>query len=238
MNKLTMVAAAAALTVGAMAQSGLPTRNQQELAPTCAGCAGEARIIGADGLPTQWNFTYRVLAIDQVSARHRFTLDYRVTPNFYVGIERAGSDDQPDPWPAIGDDFTGYFRESDGDSPILPRASWFITPEGENTPSLTLGFTSDRLSTPRGQALFITAGKSFLDGKIQPFVSTKYNTPDGRVVFPFGANWRPVDELMIQAINDGDYTHVLFTNLNGTNVTPSLVWARTQYWGAQVAVGF
>ena len=208
-----------------------------QMAPTCAGCAGEARLLGPDGVPTEWTFAYRYVGIDDVKSRHRWTLDYMLTDNLSIGIERAGSDSRVGPTTSIDDGLFDWLRDSDGDATILPRATWFVTPDRENHPSLTVGFASDRLSTPRGQAFFATVGKSIPESPFTPFVSVKTNTFEGRTVFPFGVNYYMNDGWAIQAINDGDYSHVLLTKML-TSASVSLLYARTQYWGFSVAVGF
>ncbi|MCU0316642.1 MAG: hypothetical protein MUC92_08620 [Fimbriimonadaceae bacterium] len=207
------------------------------LAPTCAGCAGEAKVLGANGLPTQWTFSARFIASDDVAVRSRFTLDYRLAPNLTVGIERSGSDSQIMPTPAFGNDPIEYLRKSDGDAPLLPRLSWFITPETHATPSVVVGFTSDRLSTPRGQAFFTTFSKSLPDVPFTPFASVKYNNFDNSVKFPFGVNWRVDRDYALQLVNDGDNTHWLVTRL-GSPVTVSLLFVRSREWGISFNVGF
>jgi len=209
---------------------------KKAMMPTCAGCAGEARLL-TNGKIGGWTFNYRFIAIDEVAARHRFSLDYAVTSNFSVGIERSGSDPQTDPVPRFGRDPWGYLRESDGDSPVLPRFTWFITPETATTPSVVFGAASDRLSTPRGQAFFLTFAKSFEGSPFTPFVSIKTNTFDGKTVFPFGVNWNFAPSWTLQGINDGDYTHFLVTKMFD-RAAVSLILARSKWFGFSVAVGF
>ncbi len=204
--------------------------------PTCAGCAGDARVLGANGLPTQWNVSYRYVNINsEVAARHRFTLDYAVNPRLSIGLERAGADNSTDPVNNAG--VFNYLKNSDGDTPVMPRASWFITPEGPTHPSLVVGFTSDRLSTPRGQAFFLTAAKSIPGSMFTPFVSVKTNSNGGRTVFPFGVNTRLSPDWTVQTINDGDYTHFLLTRVHNAGAY-SLILARSKYIGFGVSYGF
>lgn len=207
------------------------------MAPTCAGCAGEARLLSNGELGSRWTFGYRYVAIDDAKARHRMTLDYAVTPRFSIGIERAGGDDQPDPVPAFEDGPLDYLRFSDGDAPIMPRFSWFVTPEGSSAPSVVVGTAADRLSTPRGQAFFATFAKTLGDGSFTPFVSVKWNTFDNKVVYPFGANVRVADNLVLQAMNDGDYSHFLLTKMQD-RAAYSLMLARGKHFGFAVSVGF
>ena len=227
-----------AATVSAHVRSVTPGKGDSGrlLMPTCAGCAGEARLMGADGLPTQWNIAYRYININSdPAARHRFTIDYALTPRLSVGLERSGSDPTSSTGP--GDGVWNYFRRSDGDTLVLPRASWFITPEGPTHPSLVLGFTADRLSTPKGQAFFLTASKAIPKSMFTPFVSIKTNTLDGKTVFPFGVNARLTPEWTLQVINDGDYTHFLGSRIFDWG-TGSVILARGKYLGFGLSFGF
>ncbi len=196
--------------------SGAPTeaKPKRALAPTCAGCAGEARLLADGQLASQWTASYRFINIDDDAARSRFTLDYRVSPRVSLGIEANG----------------------DGEG-ILPRGTWFITPEGERHPSLVLGFTADRLSTPKGHALFLTASKSIPNSPILPFLSVKLNMDDGATYFPFGANWMINDRHTLQVINDGSYTHMLLTHI-GDQANFSLIFARMKHLGFSVNYAF
>lgn len=145
-----------------------------------------------------------------------------------IGLERAGGDDQVDPAKSVA--------TSDGDAPIMPRASWFVTPEAGPWPSVVLGLGSDRLSIPRGQALFATFSKPIPGTGLTPFVSLKYGTFDERLAFPFGANLQ-VGPGVVQALYDGNHTHLLWTQPIG-DLQASLVYARTRAWGLQVSYGF
>jgi hypothetical protein len=120
---------------------------------------------------------------------------------------------------------------------VLPRATWFITPATARTPSVVLGVTSDRLSTPEGQAYFLTFAKSVGDGTITPFVSTKYSSADRMIAFPFGASFRLGQDVTVQVLNDSNYTHLLASRPVGqANVT--LMLARMRHLGIGVSFGF
>jgi YHS domain-containing protein len=210
---------------------------EARIMPTCAGCAGEARLLSADGtLANRWTLSYRyVNERNWVAARHRVSLDYALSPRLAVGIERAGSDNASHKARTNG--LLNTLRFSDGDTALMPRASWFITGDGRNHPSLVLGMASDRLSTPHGQAFFLTAAKSIPNSPLTPFISVKNNTWNGRTVFPFGANLRLAPGYTFQAIHDGDHTHLLLTKL-GKNSTYSLLLAQSKYVGFAWSVGF
>ncbi|MFZ4506873.1 MAG: hypothetical protein ACOYON_04160 [Fimbriimonas sp.] len=209
---------------------------RRAMMPTCAGCAGEARLVGADGFATKWTVGYRFVNFgNDIAARHRFTVDYSLTPRLSVGLERAGSDSNTGLVQHNG--LFNELRDSDGDSTVLPRATWFISPEGPSHPSAVVGFASDRLSTPRGQAFFFTIAKKIPSLPLTPFASVKTNSYDHRTVFPFGGNVVLAPKWTFQAIHDGDYTHLLLTNL-GEKGNYSLILARAKYIGFAVSFGF
>lgn len=165
------------------------------------------------------------------------TLDYAVSPRLTVGIERSGSDSSTAPVPNFSDAPFDWLRFSDGDALIIPRFSWFISPEKAHHPSLLLGMASDRLSTPQGQAFFLTAGKSIPNTPASVFISIKTNTTEGKTVYPFGANFQLGNSFVLQAINDSDYTHILLTKLTPM-ASYSILWARTKHLGFQIGVAF
>lgn len=230
-------AASVAEKVRPVAATAEKAHPQLTLAPTCAGCAGEARLLSNGGFAGKFTAAYRFVAIDDVAARHRFTLDYAVTPRLTVGIERSGGDASLAPVPRFQDNPGDFLRFSDGDALVMPRFSWFVSPEKENCPSFLVGMASDRLSTPRGQAFFATASKHIAGTPVTPFLSIKTNTFDGRTVMPFGVNYALPDNFVLQAVNDGDYTHFLFTKMLD-RASVSLLLARSRYFGFSVAVGF
>jgi YHS domain-containing protein len=214
-----------------------PAKQSHAMAPTCAGCAGEARLMTGDGLAAKWMVGYRYVGTPEVAPRHRFTLDYALTPRVTVGIERSGSDAGMHPVISASEDFFDWLRTSDGDAFLMPRATWFATPQGRNHPSVVFGMASDRLSTPHGQAFFVTFAKSIPSSTVTPFVSVKTNSYDGKTVAPFGVNFGFGNDHVLQVINDGDYTHWLFTRMFDKTAV-SLLYAKTQYWGFSVSMGF
>lgn len=103
-------------------------------------------------------------------------------------------------------------------------------------PSITLGFSADRLSVPDGYAVFLTSSMAIPGTDISPFVSLKYGTADQRLAFPFGANLG-MGPLSLQALYDGNYTHLLLSKPMG-NVTVSFVLGRMKHPGLAIQVGF
>ncbi|HRF59889.1 MAG TPA: hypothetical protein PLH94_08255 [Fimbriimonadaceae bacterium] len=133
--------------------------------------------------------------------------------------------------------FTVGLEWNPGKEEVLPRATWFVTPAKGELPSFVLGFTSDRLATPEGQAVFGTVSRSFFDGAVTPFVSLKYATANGTFAVPFGANFRLAEHWTLQGMNDGRHTHFLVTRLQD-GVSYSFVLARSRYPGMSVSFGF
>jgi hypothetical protein len=72
---------------------------------------------------------------------------------------------------------------------------------------------------------------------LTPFVSVKTNSYEGKTVYPFGVNWAARNDLTLQAVNDGDYSHFLLTQVNGQTAY-SLLLARGKYLGFSVSYGF
>jgi hypothetical protein len=224
----------AALAFGQAAPGPEDLPPPPNLAPTCAGCAGAAQALKDGGLAYDWYFSTRWINTRDAASRFRWTLDKRITPRFSLGIERAGTDSHNAPWrPGLW----GYLQDSDGDAVLMPRATWFATPETKNTPSVVFGVGSDRLSIPHGQAYFATFSKSIPGTKLAPFVSLKLGSHDGSVAFPFGLNWSVAPEWTLQAINDGNYTHLL-VSWQKDKVGVSLMSARSRNFGVQVNLAF
>jgi hypothetical protein len=154
-----------------------------------------------------------VLQIGDEVARTRTTLDYRLRPDLTVGLEFNGQN-----------------------SEVQPRATWFAVPGRRGQPSVTLGLASDRLSTPRGQALFLTSSLPIGATGVLPFVSLKWSSDSRRVMFPFGVNLS-MDRWTLQTINDGNYTHFLFSRGEDWGAV-SLVLARAKHPGLSISFGF
>lgn len=237
---MKILCATFALSAVALAGIGRAQTNPEDLppppnlAPTCAGCAGAAQALRNGELAYDWYFSMRYINSREAASRWRWTLDRRITPRFSFGIERAGGDSHNAPWrPGLD----GYLRDSDGDALIMPRFTWFATPETKLGPSVVLGAGSDRLSIPHGQAYFATFSKRIPGTPLSPFVSLKLGTHDGRLAFPFGVNWAVAPEWTFQAINDGEYTHLLLS-WQRDKVGVSLLSARSRNLGVQVNLAF
>lgn len=77
-----------------------------------------------------------------------------------------------------------------------------------------------------------------LDGAPLTLISSlKWSTDKSRLAFPFGANLRFGDRHVLQAVNDGEYTHLLFTRLED-EFSASLMLARTKYLGVHLTFQF
>lgn len=163
---------------------------------------------------TEWSISIRGIDSRDPETHWRTTLDYRITPKLAGGIE-----------------FNPHTRE------VQPRATWFVTPQTANLPSVVIGASADRLSTPEGHAVFLTLAKSFADSPITPFLSAKYSTSSRQFAYPFGANARLGKDITLQSLYDGNYTHLLLTKSFGMS-SASLIFARTRHWGFQFSIGF
>lgn len=152
------------------------------------------------------------MQIGEPEARVRTTLDYRLRPNLSAGLE-----------------FNGHDRE------VQPRATWFATPARRGLPSATFGFSSDRLTTPRGQTYFATFAMPLALGAVTPFGSLKWSSDRERLSFPFGLNLRAGD-WTLQALHDGDYTHLLLTRSYDRGAV-SLMLARAKFPGLSYSFG-
>ena len=186
--------------------------DKKTLMPTCAGCAAEARPMQDGHVATQWNLNVRYIPGVEKNARFRATADFRITPRFTIGVETSSAPE------------------------TLPRATWFVTPESNDVPSVVLGVTADRLSTPKGEAIFLTLAKAIPGASVTPFVSAKYSTDEKRTYIPFGANFT-FDKILLQALYDGRKTHLIATHSFG-NVNANVIYARLQYLGFGLSVGF
>jgi hypothetical protein len=162
----------------------------------------------------RWTFNSRFIAIEDPDAAQRFTLDYRLNPQLSVGLEHTPSRQE-----------------------FLPRASWFVVGQRGSVPSLVVGFASDRLTTPRGSAVFLTATRTEANSPIVPFVSVKYATEKDRFYFPAGFNVSLDEGWVFQTLYDGSHTHFVLTRTAG-GATLSALLARHRYPGLQVGFGF
>lgn len=156
----------------------------------------------------------RWLASGPEDARRRWTLDKSLNPRLTVGLEYTPSQNE-----------------------VLPRATWFATPAKGSLPSVALGWTSDRLSTPKGQAVFMTFSQHIPESPVTLISSLKWSTDKSRLAFPFGANLKLGDQAVLQAIHDGDYTHLLLTRIE-RGWSASFVLARTRYPGMHFSYQF
>jgi hypothetical protein len=124
-----------------------------------------------------------------------------------------------------------------GRDEVMPRGSWFLLRQQGSWPSLVLGFASDRLTTPRGSAVFFTATRTESNSPIVPFVSVKYSTDNDRFYFPAGFNTLLAKDWVFQTLYDGSHTHLILTH-SFDGKTASVMLARHKYPGIQFGFGF
>ena len=103
-------------------------------------------------------------------------------------------------------------------------------------PSVVLGTSADRLSTAKGNAVFLTFTKA-IRPEIFLFAGAKYGTHDRRFYFPFGVNIIPAPGWTFQTLYDGGHTHFLLSKSFG-NTMASFVMARHRWPGIQIGIGF
>lgn len=100
-----------------------------------------------------------------------------------------------------------------------------------------MGWTSDRLSTPTGQAAFATFAYKPEQVPLTFIGSLKWSTAEERLAFPFGVNWTMGRGLVLQTIYDGNYTHfILGTTLRDQHI--GIVLARSKSLGISYGINF
>ena len=187
---------------------------KEQLGATCAGCAGEARMLRDGGLYYDWRFSTRIFGKGERDWKTRYTFDRTISPSLSIGIEHNPSRNE-----------------------FMPRFTWFVSPAKGELPSVTIGMTADRLSTPKGTAIFSTYSKSGFDNRLTYFASTKWDTGNNRMYFPFGGNINFSGGITLQGIYDGNYTHWL-ASFAKDQQTVSLVLARGRYLGLHSSIQF
>lgn len=192
----------------------LPQRAGRSCPPTRGECAGEVRSHREGAIETVWSLNVRYLSIGPRHAHQRMTRVYRVTPRVVAGVG----------WIVL----TGE---------VQPRGAWFITPERVEFPSVVLGAAADRLSTPEGHTAFLTSAKRRSDMGISTFPSIENSAIGHMIGFPFGGNFESGDSLVLQQVNDTDYTHAILSQMQG-DTTVSLHPTQMKHPGIQLNYRF
>jgi hypothetical protein len=139
----------------------------------------------------------------------------RVVPRLQVGIE-----------------FNAAVEE------VGPLATLFVLTEGERSPAVFLGTSSDRIGSPEGtQAFYLTVAKYLPALHASPYVSLNYSEWDQGLNFPFGASIELGRGFALLPMYDGQRTHLLGTYAR-ERFSISLIWAWLEDAGAAVSFGF
>jgi len=150
-------------------------------------------VSGAEETGSQkWTFSTRVIAGDIIDrARWRTVVLYQAFPRVTLGVE----------YNPLADD-------------VNPLVNLLVFPEGDYTPAVMMGTSSDRIGTESGTAFFATASKD-LEGltclPIAPYVGASYGTFDDELVPIGGLNIRIGEHLRASAIFDGKKVHPMLS---------------------------
>jgi hypothetical protein len=157
----------------------------------------------------------RYVDTDVDRARWRFTVQYRLTPRFQAGIEF-----------------------NPGESEVGPLANWVLLPETAQYPMISLGTSSDRIGTQKGErAYYATFAKSFPNIGLAPYVSINYSASDEAFNFPFGANYQFDDWFGLMGMYDGHKSHLIL-NYRHQNMNVGLMWIWLKRPGISFSIGF
>lgn len=167
----------------------------------------------------KWNFAVRwIPEIPVDRAKLRVTGTYAIAPGAFVGLE---------------------YNPLDDDLGLL--ANWRIIDEGETTPMLMIGTSSDRIGTPSGRAYYATLSKGlgvWTGLPIAPYVGASYGEFDEEVVGIGGLGIRWKSDIMSTHSWDGHNLHHMIDYLvtDGYRVGFVLAQQGSHYYGG-VSVG-
>lgn len=157
--------------------------------------------------------------MDTTVARPRWRINVarRVGPRLSVGVECN---------PAAGE--------------FTPTANWIVRTESASSPLITVGTSSDRIFTPRGnQAYYATFAKSVPGTPFAPYASLNYSGFDRGINVPFGVNIALHPQWDLLPMNDGRRSHLLLTHKQGAfNVSLLAVDLRRPKFGVSLGWGF
>lgn len=147
--------------------------------------------------------------------RYRFTGTYRFTPRLQAGLE----------WNPAAEE-VGFI------------GNYILAVEGENTPMINVGTSSDRIGTPKGpKAYYVTFAKGFPEQKLSAYMSVNYSEFDKGINFPFGASYGIAPGWTTMFMNDGRKSHLLLTR-SQESYSVSLMWIWFRHPGISVSWGF
>lgn len=142
---------------------------------------------------------------------------YALTPRFRFGVE----------WNPLVEE-------------VAPLANLHLVEEGSTAPAVILGLSSDRIGTPSGTSVFLTASrdlKSSLGVPLAPYVGLAYGSYEDRTRPIAGANVTFGGGFNALLIMDGVHLHQVLSLDRGRH-TFSLVMIRSKKPGISYNVTF
>lgn len=147
---------------------------------------------GAEGSDkNRFAFSARFIPGGVRRAQVRTTLTYRLTSRFQAGIE---------------------VNPRSTEEVANPLVNWLAVPEGERTPAVIVGTSSDRIGTPGGQSVYATASKNLRRETklpIAPYFGVAYGTYQDRLRYIGGLSIGFTEQFGSLVIFDGVHVHPL-----------------------------
>ena len=175
---------------------------------------------GAEGSnENPFAFSARVIPGGVRRAQVRNTLTYRLTPRLQAGVE---------------------FNPRSTEEWANPLVNWLAVPEGQNTPAVIFGTSSDRIGTPGGQSFYATASKSLKRETglpIAPYFGVAYGTFQDRLRYIGGLNIGFTEQFGAMAIFDGVHVHPML-NYSYKRHTFSFLLVRGKTPGISYSLSF
>lgn len=148
--------------------------------------------------------------------RWRFTANARVHARVQAGLEFNA---------AVGE--------------FSPLANVFVLTEGERTPALFLGTSSDRIGSPEGQqAYYMTASKYLPTLRMAVNATVNWSEWDDALNFPFGAAVELGGGFAARYMYDGERSHALLDRFIGDRFGVSLLAIWLEDAGLAIHGGF
>jgi hypothetical protein len=140
---------------------------------------------------------------------------YRATPRLQIGLE-------------------GNIAAEE----VGPLLNWIVSPETTGTPMVTLGTSSDRIFSPKGeQAYYLTAAKGIPGTPVAPYVGLSWSTWEDKLLLPAGVNVALAPAWDFLQMYDGRNCHSLVT-FKTAKVNYTLMLVRMRHIGLSVGIGF
>jgi len=118
------------------------------------------------------------------------------------------------------------------------RGNWFLQTETDTRPGLIAGISSDRIGTPRGKMIFVTASKQIGASAFAPYVSLAYSEFDRGVNVPFGASIGLSSTLTLLPMYDGHRAHTTLSWQVRPDTSVTLIAAFNRRFGLSIGRNF